>query len=661
MSQEPRVILYRILGNDLPPRHSPGQTLANLRDLLAHEPPLPGLEKRWLLNRIVDPELECQLREAIAPSGQRIDTIPFRFEDYRKIWCDLGATPEDRHPWSEGFAALDRVAQARGVDYIARHKNRYAMNNNGARNMAIRLGLADAAWVFPWDGGCLLPAYAWEVLRPLTALEGLSYLAVPMVRLRGGELPSREPEVRAVQRDEPQLGFSRCARLHFDDTLRYGSMPKAMLLRRIGLPGPWQHWQDGTLPWEVTDLEPAPDAGRFLQAGVVFRLGAVGQDERHVDLAALQTLRFDSIRRFTRRLDLDSLRRLLAARPLRCWTSLDESGPSQALRREVARQAVLARGRVMGPPPGRGPMTRPGGGSWQELPVNDICALALDHHLQGTADSLESLGVLIRHWFLADRSGPGPRSAAPLAPPERAASPQGLAALPSLPPLLDALSLARRNGALSPVELQAVDSAIDALFNWLCTDSGAFLRAHRQHPAATLYHLDMLTLAAYLGQTSACAQVIDNLPGLLSGLYQIDGAPRNGNAPQPSSAASAAEQLAHLLSWAQLAVLTSCLGRDLVAMGDEVGHGLTPVFAHARRLLRPQLVDPEQRACWEGISWMIEPGSSASEPPIHAAEALPPFAGLCRRLVPLPSEPLDEVTVETPHSPGQAAPLGGRP
>jgi hypothetical protein len=653
MSQEPRVILYRILGNDLPPRHSPGQTLANLRHLLAHEPPLPGLEKRWLLNRIVDPELESQLREAIAPSGQRIDAIPFRFEDYRKIWCDLGTTPEDRHPWSEGFAALDPVAQARGVDYIGRHKNRYAMNNNGARNMAIRLGLADAAWVFPWDGGCLLPAYAWEVLRPLTAIEGLSYLVVPMVRLRGGELPSREPQVGAVQRDEPQLGFSRGARLHFDDTLRYGSMPKAMLLRRIGLPGPWQDWRDGTLPWEETEQEPAPDAGRFLQAGVVFRLGAEGQDERHVDLAALQTLRFDSIRRFTRRLDLDSLSRFLAARPLRCWTGLDGDGASEAVRQAVAQQARLARHPITGPPAG--------GASWGELPVNAICALALDHHLQGTPASLESLGALIRAWFLADRSALNPGSAAPLSPPGRAPSPQGLAALPSLPPLLDALNLARRNGALSPVELQAVDSAIDALFNWLCTDSGAFLRAHRQHPSATTYHLDMLTVAAYLGQTSACAQVIDNLPGLLSGLYQMDGAPRDGNAPQPTGAASAAAQLDHLLSWAQLAVLTSCLGRDLMARRDEVGHGLMPVFAHAQRFLKPQLVDPEQRACWAGIAWMIEPQSPASEPPIQGAAALPPFAGLSRRLVPLPSEPLDGVTVETPRSPGQAAPRGGRP
>ena len=649
MSQEPRVILYRILGNDLPPRHSPGQTLANLRELLAHEPPLPGLEKRWLLNRIVDPELEVQLREAIAPSGQRIDAIPFRFEEYRMVWCDLGATPEDRHPWSESFAALDPVAQSRVVDYIARHKNCYAMNNNGARNQAIRLGLADAPWVFPWDGGCLLPAYAWEVLRPLTALEELSYLAVPMVRLRGGERPGDQPEVRAVQRDEPQLGFSRRARLHFDDALRYGSMPKAMLLRRIGLPGPWQEWQDGTLPWEVTDLESAPDAGRFLQAGVVFRLGAEGQDERHVDLAALQTLRFDSIRRFTRRLDLDSLRRFLVARPLRCWTALDGDGTSEALRQEVAQQARLARHRITGPPPA--------GASWGELPVNAICALALDHHLHGSPDSVEALGNLVRAWFLADRSLRNPASATPLAPPGRAPSPQGLAALPSLPPLLDAVTLAHRTGALSPVELQAVESAIDGLFGWLCTDSGAFLRAHQRHASATAYHLAMLALAAHLGQTSACAQVIDNLPGLLAGQYNVDGRPRAAGTGPQAAAARVEEQLAQLMSWGQLVVLTSCLGRDLMAMGDEAGHGLKPVFGHARQSLTPQLEAPDQRARWAAIAWMIAADVSGSDLGIQAGASLPPFVCLCRRLEPRVSEPASEGYGTL----SPAAGLGGQP
>lgn len=259
MSRDNPSILYRILGNDLPPLHAVGQTMACLRYILRHEPELPGLEKRWLLNRIVSPSVEAEFKSAILSAGQRVDVIPFRPEEYREVWTDIGETPEEWHPWNEAFASLSPMDQGRTVEYVARHKNRYLINSNGARNHAIQLGLADANWVFPWDGGCFLPLQVWQVLRPLTHIEGLSYIAVPMHRLRDNDLLARNPTVLSVQRDEPQLGFSRRAQLHFDPNLRYGAMDKAMLLRRIGLPSPWQQRQDGMLlPWESADQSPAP-------------------------------------------------------------------------------------------------------------------------------------------------------------------------------------------------------------------------------------------------------------------------------------------------------------------------------------------------------------------------------------------------------------------
>lgn len=48
----PEFALYRIIGNDLPPRHAVGQTRANLRFLLTEEPDLPGCRKIFIVNRI---------------------------------------------------------------------------------------------------------------------------------------------------------------------------------------------------------------------------------------------------------------------------------------------------------------------------------------------------------------------------------------------------------------------------------------------------------------------------------------------------------------------------------------------------------------------------------------------------------------------------------
>jgi hypothetical protein len=47
-------VLTRIIGNDLVPRHAEGQSLANLRFILDHEPPLEACEKRFVVNRIFD-------------------------------------------------------------------------------------------------------------------------------------------------------------------------------------------------------------------------------------------------------------------------------------------------------------------------------------------------------------------------------------------------------------------------------------------------------------------------------------------------------------------------------------------------------------------------------------------------------------------------------
>ncbi|GAA5870484.1 hypothetical protein JCM16303_002023 [Sporobolomyces ruberrimus] len=120
-SDEPQrdtLVLYRILGNDLPPRHSPGQTLRNLRFLLQHEsdfsllPPLGphglhhsnlygsgskakqahtqmgGLrvDKYFVLNRISDPEMVeaiMSLLHLYSVPESRILMIPFDWSEYQ--------------------------------------------------------------------------------------------------------------------------------------------------------------------------------------------------------------------------------------------------------------------------------------------------------------------------------------------------------------------------------------------------------------------------------------------------------------------------------------------------------------------------------------------------------------------------------------------------
>lgn len=113
------LILYRILGNDLPPRHSPGQTLRNLRFLLQHESDFSSLphlgphsvhhshlygsgsgakkshsedggllvDKYFVLNRIAEPEMLgaiLGLLRLYAVPESRILVIPFDWNEYQR-------------------------------------------------------------------------------------------------------------------------------------------------------------------------------------------------------------------------------------------------------------------------------------------------------------------------------------------------------------------------------------------------------------------------------------------------------------------------------------------------------------------------------------------------------------------------------------------------
>src|SRR6266511_1514394 len=60
-SSNKEIHLYRILGNDLPPRHKSGQVIQNVGFILANEPTFPNTKKWWVLNRIIDPNYESAL------------------------------------------------------------------------------------------------------------------------------------------------------------------------------------------------------------------------------------------------------------------------------------------------------------------------------------------------------------------------------------------------------------------------------------------------------------------------------------------------------------------------------------------------------------------------------------------------------------------------
>lgn len=264
-------ILYRIIGNDLYPRHKKGQMWENLQFVLLHEPELEACEKRWVVNRIIDKEEEQAIIALLVQHNKPFIHIPFREKEYKTIGWDMECLPEPGYLLGERNDGYPRQHQ-RLIAATYRHKNNYVMNNNGARNVALRDGKLCAKWVLPWDGNCFVTSTAWEQIRAdVTASPYLKYFAVPMTRVvDNGQLLTDDFTPEPVE--EPQLIFRMDSAEEFNEEFCYGRRSKVELLWRLGIPGKWDRWKID--PWDLERPALSSEACQFGVAGWVARMSS---------------------------------------------------------------------------------------------------------------------------------------------------------------------------------------------------------------------------------------------------------------------------------------------------------------------------------------------------------------------------------------------------
>lgn len=213
--------LWRILGNDLPPRHRRGQTRQNLIFILKHEPQLADCKRHWIVNRIFDPGEEADLLEILEQAGETYLHIPFRVAEYCKLdEAVLAGYPLAHELWS-------RVERQHHLKCL------YLMNVNRARNLAIQEGRQEADWVLPLDGSCCFTEAGWQQLVHKLQIADLTRcIAIPMYRLTANR-QYFEMEISRSQSQEPQVAIGREARIQFHPLYRYGRNSKTELLNRL--------------------------------------------------------------------------------------------------------------------------------------------------------------------------------------------------------------------------------------------------------------------------------------------------------------------------------------------------------------------------------------------------------------------------------------------
>lgn len=651
-----KAILYRILGPDQPGITAAQATQQQLEFILKHEVDHPGMERRWLLNRIAESEVRDALVSLLDNHRQIWDELPFDGGVYASCWTDIGAVPRELHPWHSRFAQIDSGEQAQVLDYVGRHKSTYLLNTNSARNHALIEGWRDADWVFAWDASCFLTAEAWQVILPLLDLPSLAYIAVPSASLTDSQELLKGINQPPLADGLPLLGMARRASAPYNPDRRTTCGSSTDLACRLGLTGSWRESQAESCAWESFDTTLLPDRAKLVQAGWAYRLppGPIHdlQQRRH------------AIRLYARKADMRLIGDALKRYPLRCWTSLEpadaltpglasiaanarsvsplsvtdkpEALPGSAERSYVnavphwqslaGHESALSRTGLLGSAgPLCGDVAQHYDRARLQLMIDCVCALALDGQLNGNQASRDHAVRMLRAWFIDPATAMIPDGAyARLSAVDHSRNVLDAAIdFRDLYPLLDAISLLQRCGCFSLAERQQIEEWFDAFLAWLAADSSTYLQQHSSSPACTWYHLLMLAIAAYLGRKNVAAQALDNLPGLLAHQFRSDGSPVSCS---PDSSLRH-EHLFNLQAWTNLVVLSSTLGRDLLSFTDSNGIGLRCVFAHAQRHL-PEADQVDGDGGLTPGQWfqIMKALASLDAPVALLPEGLPPLA-----------------------------------
>ncbi|GAA5075610.1 alginate lyase family protein [Roseibacterium beibuensis] len=632
LDQEPdNFVLYRIIGNDLPPRHELGQTLRNVQFILENEPPLKLCEKRWVVNRIADPDQEAAVIALLERHGQPYLHIPFVLEDYAETDWDLCSFPDPAFFLHGRYDRMTEYDQKRAEAHAQRFKNNYVINNNGARNAALRDGRDRAKWVLPWDGNCFLTEAAWdEIVEGVTTRPYLKYFTVPMSRtLDNADLldPHYSPEAD----EEPQILFRRDSEEEFNEAFYYGRRPKVELFYRLAIPGKWDAWADDA--WDLPRADRSPDAGTTGQAGWVARLFS-GQTQLEADkitgLRSRGEARISAISQMLERLDIEAMRLVYDPATLvaydeevvKALATADPKAPEHRVRDRLLAEAELALQR--GPysvtqkttvaPSGdphdyyhpapywwpnpatsngmpfifrdgeRIPGTRlyePDSARYDRTRLqqlfDDTTTLSLAWLASGREAYIAHAAQLIRTWFLdpATRMNPHLLYAQIRSQTMRdIGSKSGLIEMKDLYYFLDAVRLVERAGKLADAEKEAFRAWLREYAEWLQTSDQGVAEHDTSNNHGTCYDLQVGSIAAFLGDAALLQKTL-----FTSRERILEQFTKDGQQPHEMKRTQTAHYCCfNLQSWVNLASLADACGHALWTFEGPDGRGMAKAF-----------------------------------------------------------------------------------
>lgn len=262
--------LYRIIGNNHPLLQNYEQTVENLRLILSKESNFEGIDKIYILNRITNDKLHQQLITTLSEHNAKFIEINYLRKDYEIIGYDFANIPSTNQWFLEKNSWLRLVLNTE----LRESKNRYLINNNGARNFALQDGKQRRyRWIMPWDGNCFLSdSQAAELQSTFENGGDIQYVLTPMHRVLDNKTISNS-SVADNAIEEPQISFRFDAKESFNEERVYGNQPKVELFKRLKIPGIWDDWKFLS-PWKPLEYVTVSDSPVVPSSSSVFRLSS---------------------------------------------------------------------------------------------------------------------------------------------------------------------------------------------------------------------------------------------------------------------------------------------------------------------------------------------------------------------------------------------------
>lgn len=196
-TSRPLAVIFRIIGNENPPRDNIGQRLRVLEYILKEEPTFDSVEKWYILNRL-----------------QNIQ--------YRRAVCEL----LDRYNAKYITIPLDRNSVISAPDYAT--KVCAAVGINHARNIAIEHGRWLANYVVVLDGDCMFDKEGWDAVAERMVDNTHQYISIPHVRT------SIDRITVTGKQAEPMVAVRSDAVFRFDESIPFGKGDKLKFLYQLG-------------------------------------------------------------------------------------------------------------------------------------------------------------------------------------------------------------------------------------------------------------------------------------------------------------------------------------------------------------------------------------------------------------------------------------------